>query len=133
MVTAPNILIVEDDRDLVNSLRLFLEKENYRVDSAADGAAGFRKIEEHAPDLIILDVMMATDTDGFDLAHRLKKSPKYSGIPILMLTGFLQAMMEQGPESFHHVLQEDWPVTELLEKPLDPQKLLTAVKSLLGR
>jgi DNA-binding response OmpR family regulator len=66
------------------------------------------------------------------LAYKLQRSSKYKGVPILMLTSFPQKMMEQGPESFQHIMGEDWPVTKFFEKPIQPEKLLAAVEQLLS-
>jgi len=131
MVAGPDILIIDDDRDLVNSIRIILESKNYQVRPAYDGREGYQQIEKKPPDLIILDVMMATDTEGFDLAYKLNRNPAYSQIPILMVTGFAQKMAEQGPESFQHILGESWPVSHFLEKPIDPEELLSVVAALL--
>lgn len=126
-----DILVVDDDRDLVNTISIVLESSGYLVRTAHDGKEGFLRIQEKRPDLIILDVMMATDTEGFDLAHKLKRNPAYSRIPILMLTSFPQKMAEEGPERFQHIMEDGWPVTQLFEKPVDPGELLSAVGEIL--
>lgn len=131
MAVGADILIIDDDRDLVNSVRIILESKSYQVRTAYNGQQGYQLIEEKIPDLIILDVMMATDTEGFDLAYKLSRNPKFNNIPILMVTAFTQQMMEKGPESFQHILGEDWPVSEFLEKPIDPETLLSTVNRLL--
>jgi len=126
-----DILIIDDDKDLVNTIRIILESRNYGVRAAHNGEEGYAAIMEKVPDLIILDVMMSTDTDGFDLAYKLKNSPHHRDIPILMLSSFPQKMAEKGPESFQHILGEGWPVTEFHEKPIDPDDLLDAVEDIL--
>ncbi len=126
-----DILIIDDDRDLVNTIRIILESRDYGVRAAHNGDEGYAAITEKIPDLIILDVMMSTDTDGFDLAYKLKNSPHHRDIPILMLSSFPQKMAEKGPESFQHILGEGWPVTEFHEKPIDPDELLDAVEDIL--
>ncbi len=131
MSTGPDILIIDDDRDLVNSMRIILETRGYQVRSAPNGREGYAQVEARMPDLIILDVMMATDTEGFDLAYKLNRDPRFSAIPILMATAFPQKMAERGPEQFQHILGEEWPVAHFLEKPIDPEELLAAVAALL--
>ena len=126
-----DILIIDDDRDLVNSIKIVLESKKYNARSAYNGKEGYAKIEEKIPDLIILDVMMATDTEGFDLAFKLKDSPKYQGIPIVMVTGFTKKMAEEGPDKFQHILGESWPVSRFLEKPIDPEELLSTIDDIL--
>lgn len=132
MGAGQNILIIDDDRDLVNSIRIILESKQYIVQAAYNGEEGYKKIEEERPDLILLDVMMATDTEGFDLAYKLNRNPATNDIPIIMITGFPQKMAQEGPESFQHILGENWPVAHFLEKPIDPEELLTIVEGLLS-
>jgi DNA-binding response OmpR family regulator len=131
MTKGANILIIEDDRDLVNSMRVIFESLNYKVRTAYNGKEGLEQIEKKKPDLIILDVMMATDTEGFDLAFKLRNHADYKSIPIIMVTGFTQRMAELGPEKFQHILGEDWPVTKIFEKPIDPDELLAATQAIL--
>jgi len=131
MDTGKDILIIDDDRDLVSSIRIVLESKDYNVRAAYNGKEGYAKIEENPPDLIVLDVMMATDTEGFDLAFKLKNSPKYEGIPIVMITAFPKKMAEEGPDKFQHILGESWPVSHFLEKPIDPEELLFTIEDIL--
>jgi len=126
-----DILVIDDDRDLVNSVRIVLESRNYHVRAAYNGKEGFQQIKEKLPHAIILDVMMATDTEGFDLAYKLKNNPEYRDIPIVMVTGFTQKMAEEGPDKFQHIMGESWPVSRFIEKPLDPEELLTVVDDVL--
>ncbi len=131
MGTGADILIIDDDRDLVNSMRIILESKSYRVRVAHNGKEGYQRIQEKVPDLIVLDVMMTTDTEGFDLAHKLRNNPLYKELPIVMTTGFPQKMAEQGSEKFQHIMGMEWPVSQLLEKPIDPEEFLSAVDTFL--
>ena len=131
MAIGTDILMIDDDRDLVQSIRIVLESKNYTVRTAFNGKEGYTKIQEKIPNLIILDVMMATDTEGFDLAYKLRNDPRYQGIPIIMVTAFPSKMVEQGPEKFQHILGESWPVSQFLEKPIDPELLLTSIENIL--
>jgi len=131
MENAADILIIDDDRDLVDSMRIILESKAYSVRAAFNSKEGYAEMERKPPDLIILDVMMSTDTEGFDFAYKLQRSPQYKEIPILMLTSFPQKMVEQGPENFQHIMGEDWPVTMFFEKPIQPEKLLATIEKLL--
>jgi len=126
-----DILIVDDDRDLVNSMCIVLESTNYKVRAAYNGIMALKQIEEVIPDLIILDVMMQTETEGFDLAYRLRNQARFRDVPILMLTSFPQKMAEEGPEKFQHIMGEPWPVTQFMEKPIDPDVLLRTVAELM--
>jgi len=131
MTSGADILIIDDDRDLVESIRIVLESRKYGVRAAYNGKEGFQKIQEKTPDLIVLDVMMATDTEGFSLAYKLRNNPTYREIPIIMVTGFTRRMAEEGPEKFQHIMGENWPVTQFLEKPIDPEELLAIIEDVL--
>ena len=131
MDKAIDILIIDDDRDLVHSMRIVLETKPYTIRTAHNGKEGYQRVEEKIPDLIVLDVMMATDTEGFDLAYRLRNQERYRNIPILMLTAFTQKMAETGADKFQHIMGEEWPVNKFLEKPIDPDVLLKTVEELL--
>lgn len=131
MAKGADILIIDDDRDLVESIRIVLESRKYGVRTAYNGKEGYQRIQEKSPDLIILDVMMATDTEGFSLAYKLRNNPDYKEIPIIMVTGFTKKMAETGPEKFQHIMGENWPVTQLLEKPIDPEELLSVIGGVL--
>jgi len=132
MAMGTDILIIDDDRDLVNTIRIILESNKYTVRTAYNGKEGYGKVEEKIPNLIILDVMMATVTEGFDLAYKLQNNPKYRDIPIVMLTSFPQKMVEEGPEKFQHILGESWPVSSFCEKPIDPEELLSLIADTLS-
>jgi len=131
MTNGPDILIIEDDKDLVDTIRIVLDSKAYQVRAAYNGKQGYAEIEEKIPDIIILDVMMSTDTEGFDLAYKLQRDENYKKIPILMLTSFPSKMVEEGPEKFQHILGEGWPVTLFFEKPIDPEELLSAIEKIL--
>ena len=131
MAKGADILIIDDDRDLVESIRIVLESRKFGVRTAYNGKEGYQKIQEKAPDLILLDVMMATDTEGFSLAYKLRNQSAYREIPIIMVTGFTKKMAEEGPEKFQHIMGESWPVTQFLEKPIDPEELLSVIEGVL--
>lgn len=126
-----DILIIEDDRDISDAMRIVLESKNFAVRCAYNGKQGLARIQEKAPDLILLDVMMTTDTEGFDLAFKLREDPVFNTIPIVMVTGFPQKMVEKGPEKFQHIMGESWPVAHFFEKPIDHQKLVSTIQTLL--
>jgi DNA-binding NtrC family response regulator len=132
MEIKPNVLIIEDDKDLVDSMQVIFESKNLTVRTAYNGEEGFKAIQAQKPDVIILDVMMTTPTEGIDLAQHLKTRPEYRMIPIVMVTGFPQHMAELGPEKFVNALREEWPAAKFLEKPVDLEKLAQTVETLLN-
>lgn len=130
----PKILVIDDDKDVIELIRITMEANNYEVYGAENGTEGLRKVKEIHPDLIILDVMMDTITEGFQVSYRLRsQDPKseyrdYAKIPLIMLTGVSQKMhMKFSPAHDGEYL----PVDEFLEKPVRVEPLLEKVKKLL--
>ena len=120
------ILIVDDDADFVEAMTSILESKGYGVISASNGTEGFAKAKETAPDLMLLDVMMSTKTEGFDLARNLKSENSTKDIPVIMITGIRKDMnlpfgFEPDPDYL--------PVKALLEKPIKPDELIRAVEA----
>ena len=88
------------------------------------------KIRSDKPDLVVLDVMMATWHDGFEMCRELKKDSQFKEMPILMLTG---VKGKTGIEFKSTAGDPDWlPVDSFLDKPVEPQILLSEVKKLLA-
>ena len=123
------ILIADDDQDIRDSLQAILENRQYAVVTAADRTEGMEKIKTEKPDLFILDVMMSTWQDGFEMSREFKKNPQYKDIPILMLTG----VKEQTGIDFKSTAGDPtWcPVDGFLEKPIEPDIFLAEVEKLL--
>jgi two-component system alkaline phosphatase synthesis response regulator PhoP len=126
------ILIIDDDPDIVLALRLCLEDAGHEIIEASYGNEGLEKVKSEKPDLIVLDVMMGTATEGFQVALSLRSSdPKseyapYSQIPILMLTAIhTTTPLRFGPD------EEYLPVDDFIDKPIDPGLLVQKVKDLL--
>ncbi len=124
------ILIIDDDDAFAESNKDLLEAYDFEVFSASNGSDGIRKAREIHPDLMILDVMMRTDTEGFDVARRVREIPELKDMPILMVTGVMEAMGVPGSLA----ADKDWlPVDHILEKPIDPPMLVNEVKRLLKK
>lgn len=128
------ILIIDDDPDLVEVIRLTLENKGYEVHSAASGAEGLAQVREIDPDLIILDVMMDYTTEGFQVSLALRSPDPdsefaaYRNTPILMLT----AIHTTTPLRFKPD-QDYLPVNDFVEKPLAPAALTRKVEALLAK
>ncbi|OGP98965.1 MAG: hypothetical protein A2Z51_04055 [Deltaproteobacteria bacterium RBG_19FT_COMBO_52_11] len=130
------ILIVDDDPDIVEALKMTLEAHHYQVYTAANGTEGLRQVKAVTPDLIILDVMMDSITEGFQVSYQLRNpDPKseyapYSKIPILMLT----AIVEKKHMKFSTKTDGDFlPVDDFVEKPIRPQVLLEKIKKMVNK
>jgi CheY-like chemotaxis protein len=130
----PKILVIEDDVDMVEALRMPLEAAGYEMVAASTGEEGLRKVKEIEPDLIILDVMMETTTAGFQVSLQLRSpDPQseyaaYKNIPILMLTAIhTTTSLRFGPDEAY------LPVDDFVEKPIKPDALLEKVAKLIGK
>jgi len=132
MTSRAEILLVDDDPDLSDSLQIILEKEGYAVRTAASGAEALEALKVKWPDLMILDIMMTTDTEGFDLAYELQNRPGSRDLPIILLTSFLEKVHKEGPDRFQHILGETWPAKWLFEKPVDTKKLVAKIEGILA-
>ena len=122
--TIPHILLVDDERDLVFAVKLYLEAAGYEVIAAYDGAEAIELLEDPAnrPDLMILDVYMP-HMSGWDVLSMIRVNKQWSSIPVIMLTVVSQeADKARGWQS-----GVDWYQT----KPFDPKDLLVVIERLL--
>jgi CheY-like chemotaxis protein len=123
------ILIVDDDRDVFESMKIVLEAEGYAVDWATNGTEAIEKAKAGKPDLMILDVMMNTDDEGFQVSYRMRQDPELLHVPIVMVT----SVGTKTGFSFDRNRDQDFlPVNEFLEKPVDPKVLVDKVRENLG-
>jgi CheY-like chemotaxis protein len=130
----PRILVIEDDPDMVEAIRLPLEASGCEVIAAATGVEGLQRARDERPDLVILDAMMETATAGFQVSLRLRDPDPASEyaecrhVPILMLSAIHSTTsLSFGPDENY------LPVDEFVEKPIDPDVLVEKVQALLER
>jgi len=115
---AKKILIVDDETELVEMLKMRLEANHYSVITAPDGKAGLERAISENPNLIILDIMMP-EIDGYEVLDQLKKNEKTRSIPVLMLTakGDTNAILAS----------QELKATDHVIKPFDPDALLRLI------
>jgi CheY-like chemotaxis protein len=124
------IVVTDDDPDIRDSLKAILEARGHTVVTAASREEGMATIRNEKPDLAILDVMMSTWQDGFEMARELKADPEMKGTPLLMLTGVKE---QTGVDVKSSAGDPTWlPVDGFLDKPIQPARLLSEVERLLG-
>lgn len=116
------ILLVDDEKDIVELLKAKLEKNNYEVLVAYDGKVGFAKARNENPDLIILDLMLP-EMDGYWVCHLLKNDKRYHKIPVIILTAKAE---EENIE-----LAEKCGADEYIIKPFEFDKLLLKIEELI--
>ena len=122
------ILLVDDEVDFVEINKVALENKGYQVVVACDGKEALKMAKKEKPDVVILDVMMTTKTEGFDVSRELRKQKEFQGIPIIMLT----AIRERMDVKWKIQPDKEWlPVTEFMEKPISPEKLIEKIEEML--
>lgn len=132
--TMSKILVIDDDQDIVDAVRMTLESAGHVVVEAHSGKEGLAMIEQVRPDLLILDVMMETHTEGFQIALKLRspdptsRFATFKNIPILMLT----AIHSTTPLRFEPDI-DYLPVELFVDKPIDPDDLIRKVDWVLSR
>jgi CheY-like chemotaxis protein len=126
----PVVLVVDDDEDWRSFAQEVLEPD-YTVEVAASGKEALAAVRNHAPDLIILDVMMPGGLDGFGTLCELRKNAATRAIPVIMLTGVNAAM---GTRFDREELERYLGVapSAFLEKPIPPADLIAEVARLLS-
>jgi len=119
-----SVLMIEDEKDIVDLVEYHLKQSGFSVTSALDGSTGLERARKKKPDLIILDLMLP-GMDGKDICRSLKSNPLTQSIPILMLT----AKAEETDRLIGFELGADDYVT----KPFSPKELVLRVKAILRR
>ncbi len=122
---AQKVLIIDDDVEYVDAITNLLDARGYTVASAHNGKDGVAKAKANKPNLVILDVMMTHQSEGFDVARELHDDAGLTDVPIIMITGVRKEM--NLPFGFEP--DNDWlPVKALLEKPVKPEILLKTIE-----
>ena len=115
------ILVVDDDANICELLRLYLTKEGYQVTTAGDGEEGLEKFNQIKPDMVLLDVMMPR-MDGLEVCRRIRKA---GNTPVMMLTA-------KG-ETFDKVLGLELGADDYVVKPFDTKEIVARIKAVLRR
>jgi CheY-like chemotaxis protein len=116
-VTAPTILVADDEPEVRSLILALLEDEGYRVVVAANGRAALEVVERRRPDLILMDVMMPM-MDGREAARRLHERPESASIPIVLMSAVTDDALQPGVQAF-------------IAKPFDLDCLLDTIDRLL--
>ncbi len=122
--TAPQILVVDDDLDLVRLVRAYLEKAGFRVTAAYDGATALRMLRHDRPALVVLDLMLP-DQDGWDITRLVRADPGLSQTPIIMLTARI--------DDTDKIIGLELGADDYITKPFNPREVVARVRSVLRR
>lgn len=123
------ILLIDDDQDLLRSIQVTLESQGFSVKTAKDGDSGYTMMTNDPPDLLVLDVMMKTNLEGYYLLHKIKKNKLFISLPIILLTG----MADEMGVNLASGVDDDglFPNVHFQDKPIDPMQLAQMIEDLL--
>jgi len=124
---ALNVLVVDDDPDYVLATKYVLTNQGYEVSSASSGEEALRAIQARKPDLVLLDVMMATPLEGVNLAKKMAQDANLAKIPIIMISSIDSTEYAKLLPDELHIPIDAW-----ISKPIDPDYLLKTVKRFLS-
>ena len=132
------ILVVDDDMDMVESLKIVLESADYAIATAGTIGDAFSQVEAERPDLILLDIMMPDGTEGFQFVWKLRSQypDPIKDSPILILTAIhstteLRFYPDDGDGTYEP--GEFLPVQGFIDKPVEPTSLLQKVSYIVGK
>lgn len=123
-----HVMLIDDDPDIHDVIRLILTPLQCRVTCHLTGPAGLAAMRAVRPDLLLLDIMLATPREGLVLANQIRADEGLREIPIVMISSIGQSI---GEEYARELGASSAPVEAFLEKPLDPKRLLEEVQRLL--
>jgi two-component system, OmpR family, alkaline phosphatase synthesis response regulator PhoP len=121
-MTSELILVVDDEPSIIQLARLYLERENYKVEAASDGEAALESVKRLNPSLVVLDVMLPK-LDGFEVCRRLRASD--NPVAIILLTA--------RDEDMDKILGLELGADDYLTKPFNPRELVARVRAILRR
>lgn len=125
MADKKKILLVDDDPDFVEAVKVIVENGGYDVKVAYDGKEGLEAVEEEKPDLIVLDVMMPV-MNGHEACAILKSDKATESIPIILLTAVADRVTTS---TYTHRDMLESEAEDYMPKPVEPQELLERIKS----
>ena len=118
------VIYFEDDKDMVELVRIILGREGYQVEGIAEGQAGIKAVQQNSPDVILLDLMLP-DMDGWEIYRQLKHDESTADIPVIVITAKAQ--------SIDKVLGlEIAKVDDYISKPFRPNELVERVEEVLA-
>jgi two-component system, OmpR family, response regulator VicR len=119
------ILCIEDEAEMIDLIRIILGRKGFEVTGASGGEEGLKKISEHKPDLVLLDLMMP-DMDGWEVYQQMKADEKTKDIPVIVVTAKAQSIDKV--LGLHIAKVDDY-----IAKPFSPEDLLASVERVLAK
>jgi two-component system, OmpR family, alkaline phosphatase synthesis response regulator PhoP len=125
MAEKKKILLIDDDPDFVEAVKVIVENGGYDVKVAYDGEEGLEAVAAEKPDLIVLDVMMPV-MNGHEACAKLKADPKTAKIPIILLTAVADRVTTS---TYTHRDMLESEAEDYMPKPVEPKELLNLIKN----
>ena len=123
------VLAIDDDRDLLNAVRVMLEKAGFEVEVAQTPEDGIEKVKSATPDVVVLDVMMPSGYEGFAVARAIREDLGLRDLPVVILS----CVHEKKQVPYRFAPDDNYlPVDVFLDKPIDMNRLVAIVKEVLG-
>ena len=119
-----NILCIEDEPEMIDLIRIILNRHGFDVQGADGGREGLEKVRKNPPDLVLLDLMMP-DIDGWEVYQQIKADEKTRDIPVIIITAKAQNIDKV--LGLHIAKVDDY-----ISKPFSPQDLLLSVQKVFG-
>jgi two-component system, OmpR family, response regulator VicR len=120
---ATKVVVIEDDVEMINLVKLILKKEGFEVTGAMGGRDGLNAIEKNQPDLVLLDLMMP-DIDGWEVYQTMKANDQTKHIPVIIITAKAQSIDKV--LGLHIAKVDDY-----ITKPFSPNELVASVRKVL--
>ena len=124
-----HVLLIDDDPDMHEAIKLILEPEGYSVTCCLTGPEGLEALRKTKPALLLLDIMLASPSEGFHLAYEMKQDDALKDIPVIMISAIGETM---GIDYSKEIGSDYVPADMFIEKPLEAHKLREAVSQLLS-
>ncbi len=118
------VLLIDDDKDIHDAVTAILSPRGFRVTCCWTGPSGLAELRRNHPDLLLLDIMLASPTEGLDIAREIKNDPEICNTPIIMISS-----IGRHPEIDFD--RDNVPAELFLEKPIAGQTLLDAVERMI--
>ena len=122
------ILLIDDDPDMHDAIKLILEPLGYQVECCLTGADGLATLRRDPPDLLLLDIMLSSPSEGFHVSYEMKQDEALAKVPIIMISAIGQTMgMDYAKELGTDYVKAD----RFMEKPLEAAKVRQAIEEVL--
>lgn len=124
------ILVVDDDPDFLYTVQMVLQRAGFEVETSTTPEGGLNKVQSTRPDLVVLDVLMPSEYEGFEVARAIREELRMTELPIVMLT----AVHDVKKVSYRFAPDEEYlPVDVFLDKPIELDSLVEIIEEVLGK